>query len=38
MAYQYYQEAAALDETKIEALTGMIQCKILQNEVEDAVN
>jgi tetratricopeptide repeat protein 21B len=28
-AYSLYQEAAALDEGKVESLSGMIQCKIL---------
>lgn len=35
-AFTYFQEAAALDESKIESLSGMIQCKIMQGVIEDA--
>lgn len=35
-AYSLFQEAVSLDETKIEALTGMIQCRIRQGMIDDA--
>lgn len=35
-AYSLFQEAAALDEGRIESLSGMIQCKILQGVIDDA--
>ena len=35
-AFQLFQEAAALDESKIESLSGMILCKILQGVIDDA--
>lgn len=35
-AYSVFQEASVLDESKIETLTGMIQCKILQGVLDDA--
>jgi len=35
-AVNQYQEAASLDEGKIEPLTGMIQCRLLQGMVDDA--
>lgn len=35
-AYNLFQEAASLDETKMEALTGMIQCRIRQGNIDDA--
>jgi tetratricopeptide repeat protein 21B len=35
-AYNFFQEAAALDESKIESLSGMIHARILQGVIEDA--
>ena len=35
-AFNQYQEAAALDESKIDPLTGMIQCRLLQGMIDDA--
>ncbi|EGR31890.1 tetratricopeptide repeat protein [Ichthyophthirius multifiliis] len=35
-AYGLFQEAAALDETKIDCLIGMIQCRLYQGVIEDA--
>ena len=35
-AYQFYQEAASLDETKLEPLTGMTHCRLLQGMIDDA--
>ncbi|CAK75826.1 unnamed protein product (macronuclear) [Paramecium tetraurelia] len=35
-AYGFFQEAAALDEGRMESLAGMIQCKILQGVIDDA--
>jgi tetratricopeptide repeat protein 21B len=34
-AYSSYQEAGALDESKVESISGMIECKIRLGEVED---
>jgi len=31
-----FQEAAALDEGRVESLYGMIQCKLNQNIIDDA--
>ena len=35
-AYDLYQEAASLDETKVEAIAGMIECKISEGDIDDA--
>jgi tetratricopeptide repeat protein 21B len=35
-AYGLFQEAAALDEGRVESLAGMIQCRILQGIIDDA--
>lgn len=35
-AFAQYQEATAFDESKIEPLTGMIQCRLLQGSIDDA--
>lgn len=35
-AFQLFQEANSLDESKVESLTGMIQCRLLQGKIDDA--
>jgi tetratricopeptide repeat protein 21B len=35
-AYKLYQEASSLDESKLESITGMIECKLLQDDIDDA--
>ena len=35
-AFQYFQEAGSLDETKTEPLSGMIYCRIMQGKIDDA--
>lgn len=37
-AYKVYQEASSLDESKLESITGMIECKLLQDDIDDAEN
>ena len=35
-AYELYQEASSLDETKVEAIAGMIECRISEGDIDDA--
>jgi len=35
-AYRSFQEASSLDESKLEAIAGMIECKLLQDDFDDA--
>ena len=35
-AFALFQEAAALDESRIESLAGMIHCRIRQGVIDDA--
>ena len=37
-AYKLFQEASSLDESKLESITGMIECKLLQDDIDDAEN
>lgn len=37
-AYKCFEEASSLDQSKIESITGMIECKLLQDEIDDAEN
>ena len=37
-AYKVYQEASSLDESKLDSITGMIECKLLQDDIDDAEN
>lgn len=35
-AYKVFQEAASLDESKLESIAGMIECRLLQEDFDDA--
>ena len=35
-AYRSFQEASSLDESKLESIAGMIECRLLQHEFDDA--
>ncbi len=35
-AYKLFEEASSLDQSKVESITGMIECKLIQNEIDDA--
>ncbi len=35
-AYKCFEEASSLDQSKLESITGMIECKLLQDEIDDA--
>lgn len=35
-AYQSFQQASSLDQSKLDAIAGMIQCKLLQDDFDDA--
>lgn len=35
-AYKMYQEANSLDSAKLDSITGMIECKLLQDDIDDA--
>jgi tetratricopeptide repeat protein 21B len=35
-AYKLFQEASSLDESKLDSITGMIECKLLQDDIDDA--
>ena len=37
-AYKAFQEASSLDESKLESIAGMIECKLLQEDFDDAEN
>ena len=37
-AYRAFQEASSLDESKLESIAGMIECKLLQEDFDDAEN
>ena len=37
-AYRAFQEASSLDESKLESIAGMIECKLLQQDFDDAQN
>lgn len=37
-AYRAFQEASSLDEAKLESIAGMIECKLLQDDFDDAEN
>ena len=37
-AFNYFQEAATLDETRIESLTGMIHCSLNINLIKRFIN
>ena len=35
-AYRSFQEASSLDESKLESIAGMIECRLLQHDFDDA--
>lgn len=35
-AYRAFQEASSLDESKLESIAGMIECKLLLEDFDDA--
>lgn len=37
-AYRAFQEASSLDQSKLESIAGMIECKLLQEDFDDAEN
>lgn len=37
-AYRAFQEASSLDQSKLESIAGMIECKLLQDDFDDAGN